>query len=376
MKQRHTSTSALTTAQSAHPTALAVALREIEVPAPSTATHAASGAGAESTEQWVHLVPAGTTMGRDGRGPYTLDAPAVAAAFAQHGADLPVDYEHQMLTASQKSGPVPAAGWITAVQAKEDGLWGKVQWTAQAAQLLKDRAYRYVSAVFDHMPDGRVIRLKGAGLVHAPNLPLQAAASQQHDLTTTAAQGARMNFDELMERLRYLLNLPTLTDAAGVIAELEKVKTKLQAAETTVAAQSQQIATLTQTAAQSAQTTPDPAKWIPAAQYQLVCAQLTTAQKGQAKSAVDEAVTAAMSQGKVAPALRDWATSYATSDLAGFKAFVASSPVIVAAQAQITPPTGAAVTTAAQALNDSDRQVAQLLGLPLDAMAAQKAAAR
>lgn len=301
-------------------------------------------------------------MGRDGRGPYTLDATAVAAAFAQHGADLPVDYEHQMLTASQKSGPVPAAGWITAVQAKEDGLWGRVQWTAQAAQLLKDRAYRYVSAVFDHMPDGRVIRLKGAGLVHAPNLPLQAAASQQVTPATPTipphSNGAtRMNLEQ-------------------ALAEVQRLSTALTAAETTVAAQSQQIATLTQTAAQSAQATPDPTKWVPAAQYQLVCAQLTTAQQSQAQSAVDEAVTAAMSQGKVAPALKDWATAYASQDLAGFKAFVSSSPVIVSAQGQITPPTGAAVTTAAQALNDSDREVAKLLGLPIDAMAAQKAAAR
>ncbi len=358
-------------AQSSSTDAVA-ALREIEVPAPVSATQAAQSTDAPSTEQWVHLVPQGTTMGRDGRGPYTLDVAAVTAAFAQHRADLPVDYEHQMLTATQKSGPVPAAGWITDVQARDNGLWGKVQWTAQAAQLLKERAYRYVSAVFDHLPDGRVVRLKGAGLVHTPNLPLQAAASQQHDLTTTAAQGARMKFDELLERLRYLFNLPTMTDASGVVAELEKVKNKLQSAEATVAAQSQQITTLT-TAAQSSAATPDPKQWIPLAQYQMVCAQLTTAQQSQAQSAVDEAVTAAMSEGKVAPALRQWATDYARQDLAGFKAFVASSPVVVAAQAQTIPAATGGVTTAAQALSQEDKLVANLLGVPLDAMAAQKA---
>jgi phage I-like protein len=263
-----------------------------------------------------------------------------------------------MLTAAQKSGPVPAAGWITAVQAKDDGLWGKVQWTAQAAQLLKDRAYRYVSAVFDHMPDGRVVRLKGAGLVHAPNLPLQAAASQQQPLPTTIpTTGATMTLEE-------------------ALAHIEALKTKLQSAQATVAAQSQQITTLTQTAAQSSAATPDPKQWIPLAQYQMVCAQLTTAQQSQAQSAVDEAVTAAMSEGKVAPALRQWATDYARQDLAGFQAFVASSPVVVAAQAQTIPAATGGVTTAAQALNDSDREIAKLLGLPVESMAAQKANAR
>jgi phage I-like protein len=184
-----------------------------------------------------------------------------------------------------------------------------------------------------------------------------------------------MNFDELLERLRYLFNLPTMTDASGIVAELEKVKTKLQSAEATVAAQSQQITMLT-TAAQSSAATPDPKQWIPLAQYQMVCAQLTTAQQSQFQSAVDEAVTAAMSEGKVAPALRDWATNYARQDLAGFKAFVASSPVVVAAQAQTIPAATGGMTTAAQALNDSDREIAKLLGLPVESMAAQKANAR
>lgn len=410
MPKPHVITATLS-AHAAEPGAAAfVALREIEVPAPTPASTAAAGMQGQgattgttdttapadhSGEQWVHLVPAGTTTGRDGRGPYQLDAQAVTAAFAQHGADLPVDYEHQSLGAVAKSGPVPAAGWITAVEPRADGLWGRVAWTAQASQLLRDRAYRYLSAVFDHLPDGRVIKLRGAGLVHSPNLPIQAAASQvvagagasisstNPATAVTAAQGqTTMTIEEMLERLRYMLNLPTLTDAAGVLAELDKLKVKLGTTESTVAAQSQQLAELQTavTAAQAAQTaaqasaTPNPAQWVPMGQYQAATAQLAAMQATQATSAVETAVTAAMSAGKVAPAQKDWATAYASHDLKGFEAFVAASPVIVSAQAQAVPPQGA-ITASQGALSETDREVAKLLDVSAQAFALAKAPA-
>lgn len=370
-------------AASPAPGALA-ALAGLEVAAQGQDGAGAAAAGSEllePNEQWVHLVPAGTTAGRDGRGPYTLDAPAVVAAFAQHGADLPVDYEHQSLGAAAKSGPVPAAGWINAVQPRADGLWGRVAWTAQAAQLLKDKAYRYLSAVFDHLPDGRVVKLRGAGLVHAPNLVLQAAASEQApgapitvpliasptDLPTTpaaaAAQGQTMTIEELKARVAELTAQLAASQAtlAAQSAQLAQKDAALQAAQTAA-----------QAAAPAAQA-PNPAQWVPMGQYQAVTAQLTALQSNQGASAVAAAVTAAMSAGKVAPAQKDWATAYASQDLKGFEAFVAASPVIVSAQAQAVPPQGA--TTSAQgALSDTDREVARLLDVPVQAFAQARAA--
>lgn len=377
-------TTAAQSAQSATVAAQVVALREIEVPAPTPTTIGMQGQSAtpdttgttapatdaHSGEQWVHLVPAGTTTGRDGRGPYQLDAQAVTAAFAQHGADLPVDYEHQSLGAVAKSGPVPAAGWITAVEPRADGLWGRVAWTAQAAQLLHDRAYRYLSAVFDHLPDGRVIKLRGAGLVHSPNLPIQAAASQvvagagasisstNPTAAQTAAQGQTMTIEELKAQVAALTQQ---------LADAQAATTVAQAA--LVAAQ-----TAAPPAAQSAQATPNPAQWVPMGQYQAVTAQLASLQNNQATGAVQAAVTAAMSAGKVAPAQKDWATAYAAQDIKGFEAFVAASPVIVSAQAQAVPHQG--VITAAQAagaLSDSDREVARLLSISAEDFAKAKA---
>ncbi|WP_259304674.1 phage protease [Thermomonas sp. S9] len=203
--------------------------------------------GAVSPPEWVHLIPAGVFSGRDGRGPYTLDAAAVLEAFARHGADLPIDYEHQSLTATDKAGPVPAAGWITALDMREDGLWARVTWTPQAAALLAAREYRYLSPVFMHRQDGAIVELVGAGLTHTPNLHLRAAAARQLEAHAV---------DELLERLIYMLNLPVTATADEVAAELQKLIDRLTAAE--AAAQ----------AAQSAQpAAPDPAQWVPMSQH-------------------------------------------------------------------------------------------------------------
>lgn len=120
--------------------------------------------------------------GRDGR-EWVLDDPAaVVEAFARNGADLPVDCEHQSDSQPEtRSGPVPAAGWIKELKADAAGLWGRVEWTAQARELIAGKAYRHLSpSVFDDQAGKAVIRLKGAGLVHKPNLHIKALAVEQH----------------------------------------------------------------------------------------------------------------------------------------------------------------------------------------------------
>lgn len=312
-----------------------------------------------TTLQWVHLIPAGTSTGRDGRGPYTLNAAAVLAAFAAHKADLPVDYEHQSLSAVQKSGPVPAAGWIKALESRPDGLWGHVEWTAQAAELLGSKKYRYLSPVINYLPSGEVISISGAGLVHAPNLLLQAAAGQQAPNPTnptliTATHGELMDLDYLMERLRSLLNLPTLATADELIAEIEKLKTAITAANTALASQNAAMAEL-QTAAQAAQAAvPDPTQFVPIAQHSAIMAQLSGLQAAQAQAQAQELVSAAMSAGKVSPAVKDWALAYAAKDPAGFASYVGAAPVIVVQGAMATQSQAAALDlTDPQAIADA-----------------------
>ena len=86
---------------------------------------------------WVHLLPSGATTARDGRRFILAEPEAVIAAFEAGRIDLPVDYEHQAdKPVNRANGPVPAAGWIKALEARADGLWGRVEWTATAARMI------------------------------------------------------------------------------------------------------------------------------------------------------------------------------------------------------------------------------------------------
>jgi len=131
--------------------------------------------------EWVHLLPGGGTVkGRDGRTWELVDPAGIVLAFEANGADLHVDYEHQNDNPEAKlRGPVPAAGWIKEMRADDGGIWGRVEWTATAAEMIARKEYRYISPVLVyHDKTRQIVQLKGAGLVHSPNLYLTALANQ------------------------------------------------------------------------------------------------------------------------------------------------------------------------------------------------------
>lgn len=68
-------------------------------------------------------------------------------AYADHGVELAIDFEHQTLNAPTNGQPAPAAGWFKP-EVRDDGLWASsVRWTDQATAFLKARQYRYFSPV-------------------------------------------------------------------------------------------------------------------------------------------------------------------------------------------------------------------------------------
>lgn len=149
---------------------------------------------------WVHLTPAGTFSGADGRGPFKLeDAENVIRASMAAG-KLPIDENHAVDKAAPEGRPSPARGWIVEMQARADGLWGRVEWTGSGAELMRDKAYRGISPVFTHTKEGgRVVRVLRAALTNDPNLTL----------TTLHSRSEPMDF---LAKLRQALGLPA--DAA------------------------------------------------------------------------------------------------------------------------------------------------------------------
>lgn len=129
--------------------------------------------------EWVRLLPLGRVELRDGRewfevGPADLER--LIAKFRDEGVDLVVDYEHQTL----RGGKAPAAGWIKDLEARDDGLWARVEWTEEARRHIEAGEYRYYSPVVRLAADTRrPLALLHVGLVNDPAIkdltPLLAA---------------------------------------------------------------------------------------------------------------------------------------------------------------------------------------------------------
>ncbi len=255
--------------------------------------------------EWVHLIPGSREIkGRDGRVWELFDPAALVLAFQSNGIDLPIDYEHQNDNPEAKlKGPVPAAGWIKELRAEDSGIWGRVEWTATAAELIGRKEYRYLSPTFLHHKESRqIVRLKGAGLVHSPNLYLTALANQDFAMPPRTPperipRKAPAGDTAFAAMIADLLGLPPQTPPEEI---LKALKAKLSGE-------------------------PDPAKFVPVATVQAMLTErnlsVATASQERAAQKVDDALRS----GHLSPAMREWATSLCRSDEASFDRFLSSS---------------------------------------------------
>jgi len=129
---------------------------------------------------WIQLLPAGRATMRDGRiadvGGIERMREIVAATVKRAGSnDVVVDYDHQSVFAAVPNvgGRAPAAGWIKTFDARPDGIWGEVEWTAAATAAIRAGEYRYVSPVFfADAATGAVRVVVNAGLTNNPAFDL------------------------------------------------------------------------------------------------------------------------------------------------------------------------------------------------------------
>lgn len=236
---------------------------------------------------WVHLMPGGMIRGRDGRTFY-LDNIDSVIRLSMNGADLPVDYDHDV-DQPRAAGPRPAAGWIKELAARKDGLWGRVDWTPRARQLIADREYRYLSpAIHIDAKTKRVMSVLGAGLVHRPNLNLTALNGQEDQIMNDTENSE-------MGSIRAALGLHAQASTADIIAAIRS------------------------------QTTPDPAEYVPvAAVADLLKDRNRTISTNSMRDAEDK-VDRAVLDGYITPAMREWAIALCSQDASSFDAFMESA---------------------------------------------------
>ncbi len=273
-------------------------------------------------------------MADDGRGPFNLKDPeAVIKASLRQKVEMVVDRDHELVHAEGTGRHIMAAGWINELEAREDGIWAKVQWTSSAIAQIKQREYRYISPVFGHK-NGEVTRIRHVSLVNEPALELTAVASK-----TNSNQKEQFMKNKHLIALAALLSLPEGITGEEVVKavedqqkEFEKLENEVSAARKALnIAPEQDLAKAIETASKQTENgkNPDPEKFVPMSMFTETRDELSTLRETIAKDKADNAVVAAMAKGQISPAQKGWALEYASSNPTGFENFLKGQPVIV-----------------------------------------------
>jgi phage I-like protein len=305
-----------------------------------------------------------------GNGPWRLNTAAakqLIAAVAVRKNDILVDYEHQSLSASQSGHKAPAAAWLktdSLVWRDGEGLFAiKPDWKAAAATLINADEYRYLSPVFIYNETtGEPENIISVALTNTPAidnmLPVSLAAAMAGFANSLEPT---MN-EDLMERLRYLLNLPLTTTPEEMLAELDKLKAMLAGEGQAIAAASlPELITLQQgKIATLSVAEPDPAKYVPIAA--LLAVQQQAGGDAQIEQNKKIAALIAANPAVITPPLVAWATRLGQQGLAELEDYIAKANPIAALTMRQTdnlPDPGQSQAKLAQ----EEKDVCQRLGL-------------
>lgn len=271
-----------------------------------TASLEISGDIGPKSQQWIQLLTLGTMHTVDGRGPYKVLNPTkiIASSFRNISTDkLPIDYNHALDVLAPKGHSTPAAGWISKMEVRPDGIWGLAEWTPKAAKHVADKEYRFLSpTILYTQGDNEIRSILRASLTNNPNMTLKSL--------NAAEQASSMNHEQFMRDLRAALDLD---DAADATAVLEAVKASKSA-----------------TSANSA----DPSRFVPIETFQLTVAELNKMRSGISLQAAENVVEKAMQEGQIMPFMRDWAVSLCQANAAAFDDFLNGAGKPIAAFAK------------------------------------------
>lgn len=179
--------------------------------------------------------------------------------------DCVIDYEHGSFGNTKN----PAAGWIKSLEIKENALYAKVAWNAKAKDFIKNGEYKYLSPTFQmHYKNPKTGEDNGVFLhsVALTNTPFLDSLGEVKANKNPLMKGENTMDKEKLEALE---------------SENKALKEQLKVAQETLNKTNEEIA----------------------------C------------SVVDSALVAC----KIAEGQKEWALSYAKSDLGGFKKFLEST---------------------------------------------------
>jgi hypothetical protein len=275
-------------------------------------------------------------IGRDGRR-YFYDIEQLNASILANAADVPVFVDHQ---------PGRAVGWSPCAPLIPvgDGYEAEVKYTAEGEELLRSNAYRYDSPTYwvvarptaDGSPamDFDIVGLMEVSLTNLPNLRMRALNSVSPEGLVYTVETAPSTDDAMTKELLAALGLAedaALDAAVAAINALREGADRATAITTAAGVEATADATAVVEAVANSRITSGAlvAKNV----YDEAVTRATTAENALATlraetqtAAVEAALNAACTGASavMTPAQAEKLRSFATADLAGFKAFVAT----------------------------------------------------
>lgn len=313
----------------------------------------------------IQLLPYGKFRATDGR-PTDVEAwyvtdtngkDVVALANNQRN-PLPIDYEHQIIHSLKNGKEAPSAGWMEYFYFTPQGIFADVRWTDKAADYIKKGEYRYISAVFAYDTNGYVRKIFHAALTNTP------ALDGMDEVMVAASVNLLQEDNSMNKKLLAALCALFALDADTSEAEITEKVTALSAAKgdsqvdvldvyAALAAKEQAVAALSLNVDK-----PDPAKYVPVEQVAALQAEFNALKTSVEIDKKEALITTALSQGKLAPALKNWAHSL---PLAALIDYLDKAPAIAALSGE--PQAKSAPEQKVEALSAEDKAVAKMLGL-------------
>ncbi|WP_319519643.1 phage protease [uncultured Martelella sp.] len=333
------------------------------------ATYSIALNAAGGVPEWLQLLPATEFSGVDGRGPYAApDLHALVATFNAAGRKLAIDENHSTDLAGKAGHPAPARGWIVELQARDDGLYGRVEWTASGRALMEDKAYGFISPVFLHTRTKpyRIGSVERVALTNDPNLTFLKSLNAKED-------------SEMLEELRKALGLSetaTETDALEAVKAAHTASGKYEALVKRVGkiaeaeGDEETVVTALQSRLEATGDEDDLRKQVSSLSATVtdLNGQLTTLKSGHAKERAETVIDTAITEGKLIPALRDHYIARHQKDAESVETELKLMPSIHAGGLGKRKPPEAGSTE----ITAEDDQVMALMGVDKEAFTKQR----
>lgn len=286
-----------------------------------------AAAATKTGPEWIKVAPRGKFTARDGR-VFDVDPELLASRFTADAVDLPVDIDHATVKKAMFGESAPAVGWISKLEARPDGLYGKVEWLDEGLRVLSARTHRYVSPTLKHDDKGKAYWLHSAALVAAPAASMPAVASADLTKTLSSSQEPKM-----LKAIAAALGLTEDASEQSCLSALAQLKSRI-----------------------------DPAVHQEALnKVQTLSTELDTIRKADHQAKVDALIEGALKDKKIAPAQRDqYAALCATADgLAQVTALLGTMTSVLSASGLDEKKPGDQMST----LSAEDREVMKMLGI-------------